>query len=520
MKKEVKGIIALGGVLAVLGGGLAAMKLTDKSGSESSGSDDKSSAETTTAPKGSGEILVGDTNGQSASEGAEASVQNEGTVVSVHVKNRDDEYDIVMTDPPTEQIAAQYNISGCEDLDMDTGLISTIVNNVNGLQSSGIITENCSDFSKYGLDDPEISAEMTFESGKTVKYYVGIKNPVDASTSYFRVEGSNAVYLVDNSRVANYYKTVVDFISKTMLSSPADEDMPIVESLILERDDLDYRIVLEPSETSMDSNAGGTSATHEMIEPVSSYLAVEKSSEITHGMFGLTASKIYAYHCTDDDIKSAGLDKPFCRTEMKCSDGNDYVLLLGKMQSDEENGQFCYAMFEGGSVIYVLSAEKAPWMTVTPVDIASRIMIGNTVWNITDLSITLGTGEKEVFKLAPVDPTKEDNNSVEDFTAELNGKEIEYERFRLFYKQLVSANAEDMAFEETVPDKDPLVSLEYTDGYLDRDYKFEFYEYSPMTVLVTVNGECRFFGSRSYVDSLIENVRRLETGEEFITTWK
>lgn len=509
MKKEVKGIIALGGVLAVLGGGLAVMKLTDKSDSESSGSADKSSAETTTVPEGSGKVLVSDSDGQ-----------NDGTVVSVHVKNREGEFDVVMTEPPTEQIAAKYNISGCEDLDMDTGLIATIVNNVNGIQSSGIIAENCTDFAKYGLEDPEISAEMTFESGKSVKYSVGIKNPVDASTSYFMTEGSNDVYLIENSRVSNYYKKIEDFISKTMLESPAEDDMPIVESLILERDDLDYRIVLAPSETSTDSNAGGTSATHEMIEPVSSYLAVEKSSKITHGMFGLTASGIYAYHCTDADIKSAGLDAPFCRTEMKCSDGNDYVLLLSKMQSDEENGKFCYAMFEDGSVIYTLSDDNAPWMTVTPVDIASRIMIGNTVWNITDLSVSLSTGEKAEFSLAPIDPSKEKNDSSEDFTAKLNGEDIQYERFRLFYKLLVSANAEDMAFDEKVPDKKPIVSLEYTDGYLDRTYKFEFYEYSPMTVLVTVNGECRFFGSRAYADTLIENVRRLETGEEFITTWR
>lgn len=509
MKKEVKGIIALGGVLVVLGGGLAVMKLTDKSDSESSDSGNKSSVETTTAPEGSGVILVGDSDGE-----------KEGTVVSVHVKNPDDEYDIFMTDPPTEEIAAKYNIKGCEDLDMDTGLVATLVNNVNGMQSAGIITENCTDFAKYGLEDPEITAEMTFESGKTVRYYVGIKNPTDSSTSYFRTDDSNAVYIIENSRVANYYKNVKDFIKKTMLESPAEDDMPIVESLIVEREDLDYRIVLEPSETSMDSNAGGTSATHEMIEPVRSYLAVENSSKITHGMFGLTASGIYAYHCTESNVKSAGLDVPFCRTEMKCSDGNDYVLLLSKMQSDEESGQFCYAMFENGSVIYEVSADNAPWMTVMPVDIASRIIIGNTVWNITDLTVTLDTGKKEVFSLAPIDPDKENNDSAEDFTAKLNGSEIEYERFRLFYKFLISANAEDMAFEETVPDEEPIVTLEYTDGYLDRDYKFEFYEYSPMTVLVAVNGECRFFGSRAYIDTLIENVGRLETGEEFITTWR
>ncbi|MBR6623435.1 MAG: DUF4340 domain-containing protein [Ruminococcus sp.] len=509
MKKEVKGIIALGGVLAVLGGGLAVMKLTDKSGSESSDSTDTPAVETTTVPSGSGIILVGD-----------GEVPQEGLVSELHVKNSDDEFDIVMIEPPTEQIAAKYSIKGCEDLDIDTGIVATLVNNVNGIQSAGLISENCQDLSKYGLDNPEITAEMTYDSGKKVKYYVGIKNPVDTTKSYFRVEGSNDVYIIENSRVANYYKTVADFISRSMLESPAEDDMPIVESLVLEREDIDYRIVLEPSETSTDSNAGGTSATHEMIEPLSSYLNVEQSSKITHGMFGLTATDVYAYRCTADDLKNAGLDKPFCRTEMKCDDGNDYVLLLSEMQNEEDKGQFCYAMFEDGQVIYTLSADKAPWVTVMPVDIASRIMVGNTVWNITDLSISLSTGEKNVFKLAPIDPAKETNNTAEDFTAELNGEEIQYERFRRFYKYLVSANAEDLVIEKVTPTGEPLAVLEYTDGYVNRDYKFEFYDYSPMTVLVAVNGECRFFGSRAYVDNLIENVRRLETGEEFLTTWK
>ena len=85
MKKEVKGIIALGGVLAVLGGGLAVMKLTDKSGSESSDSTDTPTVETTTAPSGSGIVIVGD--------GEE---NHEGLVKKLHVKNSEDEFNIIM----------------------------------------------------------------------------------------------------------------------------------------------------------------------------------------------------------------------------------------------------------------------------------------------------------------------------------------------------------------------------------------------------------------------------------------
>lgn len=507
MKKEVKGIIALGSVLAVLGGGLAAMKLTDKSGNDNSDSGSQPALEETTTAEGSGVVLVAD-------DGTEKS-----GVAKVHVKNRSDEYDVVMTEHSSGETAAKYNIKGCEELNMETGMIATIVNNVNGLESAGIIAENCSDFSKYGLDDPEISAEMTFESGKTVKYYVGIKNPGNTATSYFRIEGSSAVYLVENSRFVNYSKSVRDFISKTLLESPPDDEMPIVKTLTLEREDLDYSIVLESNETTSDSNAGGTLATHEMVEPIKAYLSVEQSSKITHGMFGLTADDIYAYLCTDDDIKNAGLDKPFCRTEMKCDDGNDYVLLLSKMQSNEDGGQFCYAMFEDGNVIYTLSEEKAVWSTVKPVDIASPRIVGSTVWNLTELSVKLGTGESKQFILTPIDPDG-DNNSSEDFTATLNGKDIDYERFRLFYKYVLDADAEDLAFNEKLSGASPLVEISYSDGYLNTTKKVAFYEYSPLTVLITVDGECRFFGSRTYVDNLIENIKRLETGEEFLSTWK
>lgn len=72
----------------------------------------------------------------------------------------------------------------------------------------------------------------------------------------------------------------------------------------------------------------------------------------------------------------------------------------------------------------------------------------------------------------------------------------------------------------TVPSEKPMVSLKYHDSYLDQTYAIDFYDYSAMTVLITVDGESKFFGSKSYVKNLIENIKKLETGEEFIKTWK
>ena len=83
---------------------------------------------------------------------------------------------------------------------------------------------------------------------------------------------------------------------------------------------------------------------------------------------------------------------------MACDDGNTYVLLLSEIFSDD-SGKHCYGMLEGGNVIYILSPEKARWVTVLPIDIASRIMVASYVWNITDLDVKCSDGSSESFKI-------------------------------------------------------------------------------------------------------------------------
>lgn len=527
MKKQVKGIIGLGAVLVVLGGGLAVMKLTepnDDSDSKASISDISLSNAV-----GQGIILIEDSDKLPVplSEAPDPNDENpvqplRGTVKSLDVVNETDKLHIIMTDPPTETIAAKYTLDGYENLPLDNSLVATLINNINGLTAASVIEENCENLAKFGLDDPVVSAELTYESGNVKKFYAGIVNPANKGETYFRVEGSNTVYTISNSKINNYYKPVKDFIKKTILEEPADDDYPIVKSLVVDRKDVDYDIVLEYGKTSDDSNAGGTSATHEMVEPISAYLTVENSMDITNGMFGLTASGIHAFNCTDADIAAAGLDDPFCRVTMSCDDGNEYVLLLSDIiTDDEDNSRYCYAMLNGTDIIYIVSPDNAKWVTVMPIDIASRIMIANFVWNIDELSLECSTGESAKFKIEPIDPNKARPESrTEDFIVDYNGKNIEPERYRKLYSYLISANAEDFAIDENVPSGKPMVSLKYHDSYLDKTYAIDFYDYSVMKVLITVDGECKFFGSKSYVNDLIENIKRLETGEEFITVNK
>lgn len=505
MKKQVKGIIGLGAVLALLGGGYAALKLTDPDKNKEGESSSAVASIDDEEKEGAGTLLISD-NGE------------EADVKSVTVKNSSDELNVVILSEKTENSATRYTLDGYQDLNMNISVIGTLVNNGNGLTALALIDENCSSLEKYGLDNPKTTVVFNYASGTVRTLYIGNEAP-SGSGIYVMTDESTSVYTVQSSYLANYEKTTKELIEKTVLEKPADEDMPIIESLRIERENLDYDILIQYDHSADDTTMkGGTSSTHLLIEPVEANLTVERSTDITTGMFGLSAEDIYSAHCTESDIAQAGLSEPFCRVTMDCGDGKSYVLLLSETFTDD-SGKHCYGMLEGSKVIFILSPDKAKWTTVLPIDIASRIIISDYVWYLSELNVKCGTEEKE-FKIAPKSADTDLNTAkTEDFSVTCNGNALDAERFRTFYSFLVSTNAEEFAYDEELPNSEPLASVSFKNSYTGKSTTIDFYDYSAMKVLIAVNGESKFFCTKSYLNTLSENVKLIETDQDYIKTW-
>lgn len=514
MNKTAKGIIALAGVLAVLGGGYTALRLTEpKEGEESSSSSSE-------ADSSQHVILVRDD--KVTGEDPETGETLMGVVTHVQVKNATDELSVIPNpEAENDPDASKFTLEGYEDIPLRGAVIGTLANNANGLTSEAVIEENCTELEKFGLASPRITVDVTYETGTEVTLLVGNEAPAGDAT-YVMVKGSDTVYTVRSSAMANYTNKLFDFVDTTIIEAPEQDAYPKIESLLIEREDLqggDMYLEYDPKSDD-DGYTGGSSATHIMKRPTEAYLSVERSTSITTGMFGLSAEDIYSVHCQESDIAEAGLKDPFCTVTMVCDDGNTYKLLMSEPFKSDDGGKNCYAMLEGGNVIYIVSTEKAQWATVTPVDIASKIFIGAYVWNITDLTVE-GDGEKAEFKLSRKDPDAElETFSAADFNTTLNGAAFDSERFRQFYSFLIKSSAEEFALGEEIPDSQPTATISYADSYSGKTTKVEFYDYSAMKSLIVVNGESKFTISKSYVDTLIDNIRRLDTDEEFVLTWK
>ncbi len=497
MNKKILGLI--GGVVLIAGLAGAVVVVSNKQDKEESSQSE--AASTTTA---NAEDLV-------------LSTQTKDDVVSVDVTNSTGSYTIIRTAKADEEAGTDtvFAVEGWEDVPTDASLASTLANNIAGLSATSIVAEDCDDMEKYGLGEDAPKGVLTFDDGSTFAFRAG-NSVADGENSYFAVEGDDTVYSVMTSLVANYSKAAEDFMSLTMLEAPAEDEYPIVNSLTVEREDMEQDIVLSYMDYADDDDSlGGTAASHEMTEPIPAYLSVERSSDLITGIFGAKASSILKIHPEDSDKAQYGLDEPFGEVVMDCDDGNVYTLVIGDrfVEHDDETGSdeaYYPVMLKGVDVIYAMAEGDCLWATVEPTDIASSLVIATYVWDLGELSMKADGMEDMNFTI--------EGDDADTAVVKLNGETVETERFRLLYTFLLKTTAEGVEL-NGVPNGEPEATLYFRTKNGSKEQEICFYRQDDFNCLITINGESSFTCRASFIDAFKKNMELFDTDEDFVQTW-
>lgn len=491
MSRNVKTLIAGIAVIAVLSGGIAALKLTEP---DSSATDSESAAET------------------QADEHTEV-YNSESGVKSLEVTNSHGSYTIEKTKDADGDNEAQYSIDELEDLPLNTDIVNSLPVSLSSLEAEKLIDENISDLSQYGLEKPETKVKVSFDDGSEKTICIG--NDTPSGDIYMCLDGENTVYAITSDTFSLFRYDTDYYISLVCLEAPeTNDDYPIVNYLEINRKDLDYPIRFEYDSKSADTDySGGTASTHVMTSPVFAYIDIgEGSTTVTHGLFGLTAYSAATVRPSDDEISFAGLDDPFCTVTMDTDDGYTRTLKIGNTMNINDT-EYYLGMFDDIDIIYCFSKDDLPWVDMQPLDIASKLIFGTYFYDIGTMTVKADGHETLVF-------TTEGTDS-DDFSVKLNGDDYDVERFQNFYKYLLNAQAEEIYTQE--PDENDLIcSVEIKRNDEFEDETVEFYKGDGKSVIIKHNGVTSFINkvNYDYINVLLDNIDKVQTDEDFSMTWK
>jgi len=483
MSSGVKYLIAGVAAVAVLGGGIAAMKLTEPDNAPEE--DTAAVTETETAQIYSG---------------------NSDNIVSVEVTNASGGYTLKRVSKASGEESSKFEIEDLRGIKTDDNLLNDFAPNASSLDQIMLVDENASDLAKFGLDKPRAEAKITFdgEDAGTVTLLVGNDSP--AGDAYVKLKDSPAVYTASSYFIKSYTYEKEYFVSRVILERP--DEYPVIEKIEIERADLEKPIVLEYSG---ENESGGTSATHVMTSPVKAYLDVSHSVDYTHGLYGLNAESVLSLSPTEEELKVSGIENPVCTVTMTVEGGKKYVLKTGIAYSGSEEMQSGHTgYFEGTDILWKFNDTDIPWVTMKPEDVMSSLVFGSYIYDLKSMEIN-ASGKTSRFEFT--------GNDAESYKVKLNGSEFDTERYKDFYQAVIKAPAEEICTsDEGIGSLKASFVLKYNNGKPDET--IEFYDAGDNMVIIKKDGETSFKCHASFVTkSLLPNISALDGNTDFITNW-
>lgn len=398
---------------------------------------------------------------------------------------------------------------------------STAMSSAGGMSAKQVVEENATDLAKYGFDDPTATVKMTFKDNKAedITCLIGIKYEGENSW-YVKTDKSSTVYLVSNSGVSFAMNNELSYVNKSTLVASYDSENDTVNRVRVERKDLDKDIVLDKLPEETEKEFSSTYVAYEMSSHNGILADDELDQNVVYGLYGISASDVFAVTPTDEQKKQAGLDDPDCTVTMVSNEDTVTKLTIGSavytVTKNDETGEEIktitgyYGMLSDKDAIYVFSPDDLPWLTVTPESILYKLFLTPYIYYLDGVTIYDSDRKAYDFKIT---------GDADDSSFTYDGKEVDSAKFKSFYQYLLSAYAEKIYIDDLTDDNKFIAGITYDHREEGKENDVvEFYSSeSDRTCIIVVNGDVRYKVRQIYATRLLENLNALLTGGEIVS---
>lgn len=459
-----------------------------------------------------------------APEKEETSSEEEETSRLIYDKNPDDISEINITNEHgSYQIKRvgegdniQWAIEGISGVPVSSESLGNVIEGAATLTAQQVVVEDPEDISIYGLDAPSATVNTVFtdSSGMTSTLVIGNQVP-DGINRYFMLEGDPKVYTAKNSDLMYFLNDKYDLVDRVVYKAKTAADVndttdyTRINKMTIQRKDLDYDVVIEYDvRLEDDSIMTSNSTQYVMTSPAFRELNPETSSDVTDGIFGLTAADLGILNPTEEDAVNCGLADPEVILKAEINGGDQLSLYVGNECYDDDGeklGRYVYV--DGINIIYIFDESSLPWLTFEPIRIVTTMYTVNYVYELDTLDIT---GENADMHFTVT------GSSDKDFAAKMDGQDVDPDKFKTLYQFILRAPSDDFFFEET--DSEPVLTIDIKtrDGGGD---VIEFVPYQNRKCIVKLNGKSTYLCTSAYVDRLVKNLELYRNGEDIVINW-
>ncbi len=441
MKKTVRNILIMAGVLVVMGLACLTLWLTKPQAEEIS----SSSAASTVSEK----VLS-----------VEAS-----EVSGILIENEKGSFKLIPDPAASEDDEVSFTIEGLQKYKLNTSLISSVSRaslDITAKRDLGELTD-LQEFGLSGNGKAKITVEL--KNGESNELILG-DDAAGGSGKYLMKDG---VCYVVTSMGSAFLSGKAEFLS-TDIYEIADltKESTNSEGSAVEVKDADvlYRILFtgtnfpEPIEIVQDKKLIGG---YRVTTPITAEAGTEWFSNLITDLKSLSVTQAVAVEVTGDQLSQYGLDTPFAQIEFDLN-GEKHTLKV----SEEDGGNNRFLMADDADVVYQVTSDTvANWAEATLMDLRTSYVWLPNINEVEKLTLTFG-GKTNVFSITRTEDEERSTEANKVYNLSIkgpDGKEISYSAtYQPFYQKLISISV--LSTESAESGKTPAFTakFEYFDG--------------------------------------------------------
>lgn len=419
-------------------------------------------------------------------------------ISSIHLENKKGTLDITSYTPTNENgetDTTQYTVKGYEDYELQPGIADLIASSAAQLDFSKVMTLEKAKAAEYGLDNPRATVNVTYSDKTKAVIYVGDDAPQNAGT-YIKFGDGDAVYFVTSDSVSAFDYGLTDLMSLTINDSASDSDNSQASSIKLYGSAFSKEIELVPNES--DKN----SASYKIVKPSEGYASESESSLVEGAIRGLYADSVKMVNPSSSQLSKLGLSEPYAAVSAVYPD-----ITVDIISSKPDSDGNVYIMKKGGNIVYVMTAEKLPWVTTSYEKLQSEYVLSPKMTSLSQVSINNGSKTYN-FTLSSKDVTTTDDDGNETTstvtTVKYNNKEIDEAYFSTLFQNISYTELADR--NDSSESKTAVLTVTYTYESDNSSDTVTFYDTGESRYFVSVNGNSVGHVHKSAINKVVKQV--------------